>query len=260
MNAPGRAPQCVSNLLLDEWLAGELAPEQRAEVERHVADCASCGARRDQRVRAAERFLHEAPSFAAHAARFGAAAAGGAKTGGSEDPPLRRWARRGALVALPLAAAAAALVAFLPRAPVVAPLDETRSKGSARIDYFVKRGELVTRGAQAGALRPGDLLRFTYSIDRPAYLALVDVDQSGARVYFPAGAARAAAIAAGADVALDFSVELDETPGDERVYAVFCPQPFELEPLRRQLAARSTAAAPAGCAVYALVLRKAGSR
>jgi len=248
---------CVSNLLLDEWLAQELAPADEARVHQHVRGCAACSARRDQRVRAAGAFLAQAPTFGEHARQH---APGPARRGRSERPRRARWLGLGALVA---AAAGVSLwvgrpgVGGLEARPDADAVAQARSKGTARIGFFVKRGERVTRGGAADVLRAGDLLRFTYSVDRASYLALIDVDGRGASVYFPAGSARAAAIAPGVDVPLDFSVELDQTPGEERVHAVFCPRAFALEPVRASLA-RGRSPELAGCSLDTLVLRKAG--
>jgi hypothetical protein len=48
---------------------------------------------------------------------------------------------------------------------------------------------------------------------------------------------------------LNSSVLLDGTLGSERIWALFCDSPFDLEPLRAQLERERTLTPPAGCSV-----------
>src|SRR3954464_7024601 len=54
---------CLSNLALDEWLAGELDASAQQRCDRHLAHCPACQARRAQFEREAAQFYAEAPSF-----------------------------------------------------------------------------------------------------------------------------------------------------------------------------------------------------
>jgi hypothetical protein len=208
----------VSDLALDEWLASELDADASARVSTHVSGCARCAARKAQRDADREALLRQAPSFEALSAQVRARRA----------PPAGRTASRIAIGAGAGALALAASMLLLLRDPSV---ETTRSKGGAHLGLFVKRGERVTRGAPLEVVQPGDELRFTYTSARPVYLALINRDAVTASVYFPSGANDAARVGAGSDVALAFSVELDAQLGEERVYGVFCPEPFALGPL-----------------------------
>jgi hypothetical protein len=61
---------------------------------------------------------------------------------------------------------------------------------------------------------------------------------------------------AGSDVALDFSVELDEKPGDEWIQALFCRAPFEVEPVRASLETKRGLSIPKGCQLDVISIAK----
>jgi hypothetical protein len=138
-------------------------------------------------------------------------------------------------------------------------LRETRLKGGPSLGYFVKRTGHVWAGDPGTVLQPGDLLRFTYTTERDSYLAVLDQDARSTQVYFPSGA-RAAFVRSGVAAVLDFSVELDATPGEERVYALFCDTSVEIAPVRASLADTGRLDPPDGCKLDTLTLRKASAR
>jgi len=242
-------PDCLSELEIDEWLAGELSAAEVQRCALHVERCSDCLQRKRAIEGANAQFYAQSPTFGAlrdHVASRAPAAR-----------PTRRTSRwRGATAPLALACAGlAALLLWRPGAELEAP-DETRTKGGPRLGYFVKRGDAVVRGDEGVTVRPGDSLRFVYSAERASYFALVSVDARGASVYYPA-TARAVALPAGQDLALEFSVELDDAPGAERVIGVFCSQAFEIEPARSALAAGAPLpAALASCQRAELELKK----
>jgi hypothetical protein len=103
---------------------------------------------------------------------------------------------------------------------------------------------------------PGDRLRFELSASGPSHVAILSHDGAGAvSVYYPTGK-RSARFDALRDHALESSVELDDTLGEETVYALFCAEPFELEPLLRELAQGAELAKRAGCTLDLLHLSK----
>ena len=152
-----------------------------------------------------------------------------------------------------LALAASVLLAVLPSREQPG----TRSKGSERIGFFVKRGEQVSRGEPGERVRPGDTLRFTYTSSRPRHLAILSLDGAQhASVYFPEGE-HTQALPPGNDAPLKSSVELDDTLGQERILGLFCEAALELEPVRARLAReRAAFTAPSGCVAYELTLVK----
>jgi hypothetical protein len=176
-----RSPDCLSDLVLDQWRAGEIEDRARlAELEAHVAGCERCRTRREAFEREAERYLSSHPLFLPHE---------------SSRPQQKssRSARRLQIFAGASALAAAAVLALLLRAPHDGPLgggqSGTRIKGSSRVAFFVKRGDRVVMGGPGEHLRPGDQLRFTATLERPKHLAILSRDARGvASVYYPAGA------------------------------------------------------------------------
>jgi hypothetical protein len=240
---------CASDLVLEAWAAGELSETRAAEVQAHVQGCERCSGRHAMHLRERAEFLEAAPSFEAHASLIGRtielAPAKAAKTARPQMRRVAAWAG-GAL--------SACATLWLMLRPGVEAL-ETRSKGVAHVEYYVKRGSHVHRGAPRERLRAGDQLRFTYSSDGSRFFALLDVDSRGARVYYPSGT-RAVALAAGSAVPLDFGIELDDSVGVERIYAVFCAEPFELESLRAELARSGELRAPAGCQIDVTEIEK----
>jgi hypothetical protein len=233
---------CLSELVLDEYLAGELAAEASDHARVHLERCDHCTARRAERQADLRAFLQRAPTFAEHAARVKGA------RGKTLLPARSAVLAAASLLAL---AAAALLIVRSPR-----DYDEIRGKGGARIGFYVKRGEHVARGAASQAVRTGDLLRFVYSAQADTHLALFNLDARAATVYFPARTDRAASIRKGTDVPLDFSVELDASPGVEHVHALFCPEPFALEPLRAELEAQRQLTPPQSCTHHVITLHK----
>jgi hypothetical protein len=130
-----------------------------------------------------------------------------------------------------------------------------RSKGGPRIGAYVKHGERVARADDGSTVRPGDYVRFTYSSDQPVHFALLNRDALHATTYFPLGA-ETAPVAAGHDVALDFSIKLDGQPGSEQIHGLFCQRPEQLEPLRAALEATGKLPPLPHCRVDVLTLQK----
>ncbi|MDB4974500.1 MAG: hypothetical protein JWN48_2841 [Myxococcaceae bacterium] len=240
-----RGPACISDLRFDQLLAEELNAGERHLLHAHVASCARCRAQLE--ALRGERAQFQAselatPAWLAPAPR-----------------PKRRTRGR------ELAVAAACMVglAFL-RSPAERPrsspsdsADSERAKGGDHVSFYVKRGERVQRGSVDEPLHPGDQLRFTYTTDRPRYVALISIDAAHHTcVYYPPGA-RALQVDPGREVPLPSAIELDHTLGVERVAALFCDEPIDLAALQRELA-RGARAHP-GCVLDVLTLHKTRS-
>jgi hypothetical protein len=222
---------CISDLTFDEWRAGELGSDVVARLEAHLETCERCQARHDAIEGEAEAFLARFPRIEPK----------------NDMPPVReaevvsleaRRTRRFAWVsgALSLAAAAALLIALGRGGDDGAGVGSSvRTKGSPRVGFFVKHGKDVRAGGDGQVVHPGDQLRFTATTGAAQHLAILSLDAARrASVYYPKGNTSAPIGAVRGEV-LDSSVELDETLGGERIWAVFCREPFELEPLRAEL-------------------------
>jgi hypothetical protein len=232
-------PECVSELVLDQWYAGELSAREIERTEQHVARCTTCRERNRVLHEEHARFLTVAPSFAAHT-----------------ELTARRGKRSRTLVAVASAAALAACVLLSLSKPSGFDQHDTRPKGGPELSVYIKRGAHVFRGTAQDTVQPGDLLRFKYSAGHAGYLAIFGADARAATTYYPPQP-DAAPIAAGLDLPLDFAVKLDEQLGIETTYALWCPTTFAVEPVRKQLAEQRAMTRPDdACTISVLPLRK----
>lgn len=241
---------CVTDFGFDEWFAGEGSAAERARVATHVQGCTRCGVRGELLERERAMFLAKAPTVAANA-----------------ELALHSQARKSAatrrfnpsvwlgLLAIALIGAFGSSTLFETKPAT----EGERVKGGSQVGFYIKRGSRVERGVNGGTAYPGDQLRFTYSSERPAYLAVLGHDERAASVYFPAGTS-AVRVEGGRDLPLDFSLELDAQLGEEQLYLVLCPSQYALAPLRTELEASGKLRAAAGCLVERITLRKEAPR
>jgi len=235
-----RPEGCLSDLTFDAWFAGELAAGAAAAAEAHVAGCDRCGHRRAEFAAQRQEFFAVTPEIDWRPALGNRA---------------RNQRRRQTLVTLATLAAAAALVVLVSRVREQ-PEAIVRAKGGPSVGFFVQRGESSQRGASGEVVYPGDHIRFAYTSDRPRYLAIYSLDSRGkASIFFPDGDL-AERVPAGSDSSLRSAVELDDAPGLETVFAVFCDADFSVERLRKSLAERRTLEAPSGCSLDVLTWAK----
>jgi hypothetical protein len=211
---------CVSELMIDRLLAGELAADTTAQIRAHTDGCASCG-----------RLLRDAEAVAR---RFAAA-----------PPPLQldgtarpaRPVRAGAVAAAVACAAAVAIVVAAPwrdrRASEAGPgapgvqgtVAGARTKGAPSLGVFISHGGELRRAEAGEAVAPGDRLQLVTSSERAAWIAVSAVDGVSVRtVYAPPQP-----LAAGRERPLPFSIILDATRGTTTITAVFCPERFALD-------------------------------
>lgn len=235
-----RGDECLGNLRMDEWLAGELDQDAAAQATAHVSVCAHCAALRGRRLAERAAFLTEHPPCYPQqvAPRLPSAARG------------LRWAvpYAGAL------AAAAALLLLLRPQPDTSPSE--RSKGGAHVTFHIKHGDQVRRGRQQDTVWSGDRVQLAYTTDQMRYLSVFGLDGAEhAAVYFPAGL-QSVAMAPAREQALPISIELDATPGTEQLFALFCDRVATLAPLREELARTGVLLPPTGCTLNRIQLVK----
>lgn len=212
-------PACHSALQLDRFLAGELDASEADELRAHLSQCAPCSAALDEM-----RPREPLPPLRVVA------------------PAARRWKARLVAAAAGLAAAASALL--IARRP-----DGERTKGPGfSIAAYVQHAGEVRRAGAGEVVSPGDALRFAVAVPANGYLAVLSVDpQARASIYYPASD-RAAPVSGGGEVALPLGTRLDASVGEERITALFCDAPIELEPVRASLE-KGSLHLPAGCQV-----------
>jgi len=189
---------CPSELALERLRAGELVPT--AAQRTHLEGCASCELR-------LARMAAPPPALDLEAIRR---RAGVARRGPGW---LSRW------LVLPVAAAAVA------GALLLAPGPDLQTKGTGfTLGIIARTPDGSVRRLEPGTrLRGGDQLRFELTTAWPtAEVALVSMDAKGA----VSPLVPAATVPGGRKVLLDGAVELDDTPGAERILLVACQRPL----------------------------------
>ena len=236
---------CPSELELERRFLDELAPIERAAVDRAVASCEGCSA----------RFGEFSAGFGAFgevdASRMEArilTALGGAalppalaQAADAIDPPETPaqtvrpglWDRLTALLRHPglqlgLGVAAAALIFFVARPPASPDTPGVRMKGSLSLVVHRDRAGAATQMMSGEPVGEGDQLRFEVTTGGAGHLMILGREASGAAylVYPMSAGGRSAPHSAGRH-ALPGSVVLDASQGRERLFAIFCPEPFE---------------------------------
>jgi len=228
----------VPDWWVERLAAGDLPPERAAEIRARLAAEPDGEARLAAVARSNQELLARFP--AADAARRIRARADRERGEVARGP---RWM----LVALPLAAAAAALVLVSrwPAAQVPTGDPEiTRVKGpqvaALGIHRQTDRGpEQLTSGAAA---HPRDRLQLSYAAGGARYGVLFSLDgRGGVTLHLPRDGGQASPLAGG-EVLLPDAYELDDAPGFERFFFVYSPSPFAVEDVLA--AARALAAEP----------------
>ena len=206
--------RCPTELELEAYLLGSAGP-----LAPHVEGCARCRDQLEEMRRQGEEFRREVYPR-------------------TVDAVVARAARRGAprwlLVAVPLAAAAAALL-YVRTAP---PPDYLGVKGGGlALTVFVHDGGGARALADGQPVPAGAALRFEVRPARACRLWIVSVDGAGqVSRLFPASGEAASVAGAGA---LPGGAVLDGRAGPERIYAICTPTPLSLPAVER--AARAAA-------------------
>ncbi len=263
-----KTASCLTDFRLDKLMAGELDAGAAASARQHLDGCAACASRMAELTADRDHYRGDLPPMAARAAaearvQEAARAIADDRTDGGSAPASPSAARRARpqrrlhrwVPAVGLAAAAACILVFWPRATVDDGTDRpsmdgtTRRKGGPSLGFYRNRDGRVTAGASGDVLRAGDEVRFAVTSDGPSYLVIGAVDGRGnVAIYFPPeGTSRAQAIEAGSDRLLPDAFALDDTVGPERVFGLFCAEPIPVADARAALAA--PAPALPGCLV-----------
>jgi len=218
---------CLSAFRLDRWMMGELAAAEAEHVGTHVSACAMCSTA----VAGMRGVREEVRSLPLPSVL--------------DRPPVPRRRRFIAVIGFGVALAASLLLVVRSEAPSSA----QRRKGTGLgLTMYVQHGQEVRRASPGESVSPGDAVRFAVSTPTPAFVAILSLDAAGrAWVYFPQHP-RAAPVTAGTEVPLPIGTRLDATIGEERLLALFCASPVELEPVRLALEqAQDAAPLPPDC-------------
>ncbi len=208
---------------IDGLLAEELSAEERVELDQHLATCGACRARLDEARALAAQPL---PPLR----RLGTQ---DAETEAIKPPDLdpvpaannnRLWVAVGGFLAM-----AAALAIFVLPQQEPTPDTFTARGGALSLEVYKQTegpSQLLLDGDQAA---PGDTLGFRVRLSDELHLSLVGADSNDAvyAIWPPKGGSAAMGPMDGAEQ-LPTAIQLDATPGVERILAVACDQPFRL--------------------------------
>jgi hypothetical protein len=217
----------LSALTLDRRALGDLSAEDSQAMDLHLADCELCRGRLSAQRESFQKFEQYVlpavlPVLTARRRSYAWQLAWG----------------------VPIAASLALAILLLPRAvprPQAALQDEVSVKGGPNFQTFVKRGTQVFAAADGVLLMPGDALRFVVQSAGLPYLLIVSRDGAGhLTVYYPFGGTHSAELKSEGRNELPGSVELDATPGEERLLALFSRRPLEASRVISQLADSAT--------------------
>jgi hypothetical protein len=235
---------CLSSFRIDQLVAAELAPGIARAARDHLAGCARCRTRLAAVESEREVFASAPPP------PIPAAVTLGARTAPSRNPRRLWWLAAPALVA-------AAVLVWVARPRAREDSEGVRTKGAGHLELFVEHGGAIRAAEPREVVAPGDRLQLAYSTSQAQFLAIVGVDTTGsAEVYYPSSDT-AAPISTGEHVTIDRSIVLDETPGDETIYGLFCARPVALGAALDELRARAQVN---GCTVETLRLEKRVAR
>ena len=240
------------DLGIDGLLAEELSAEGQAQVDEHLAACEPCRLRVDEaRALLAEPLpplralpVQDAPTEALPPA---------------QDLPgpannNRMWMALGSVLAL----AAAMLLFVLPEGEQ--PDTFTARGGQLHLEVYKQTEGTSQLLVDGDRVAPGDTLGFRVELSEQAHLALVGADSNDAvyAIWPPQGGSAPIGPTAQPEQ-LSAAIQLDATPGVERLLAVACPQPFQLsdEQVRSVSETGSSAQLLEGCTQELVRLDKA---
>lgn len=215
-------------LTLDRLRLGSLPEADALAARAHLQGCPACGAafaevEEDARHFAAAVLPRTLPRLQERLARRSL---------------LARLAAHWRLAVPALAAAAAVALVFVGvrTGEPPGPESDLRIKGGPLLQVWAARGERVFRLEEGARLQAGDRIRFVVERGEAGpYLLIASRDGAGTvSVYFPAQGERSEAVEAGPRE-LPGAIELDATPGTERLFAFFSERPLEAGEVRRAL-------------------------
>jgi hypothetical protein len=221
-------PRHLSALILDRRALGDLSDLEAQEMDLHLAGCELCRGQLAAQQESFQKFEQYVLPAVLPALRTGSR---------RSFPWPFAWA-------VPVVASLALAMLVLPHAASrsgAASLNDVAVKGGPNFQTFVKRGTQVFAAADGVLLLPGDALRFVVQPGGLPYLLIVSRDGAGhLTVYYPFGGTRSAELKSDGRNELPGSVELDATPGEERLFALFSRQPLEAARVTSRLAVSAT--------------------
>ena len=210
-------------LTLDRLAVGEIEGADKASLDDHLADCAPCRERlwriRQDLAMARRAIPDRAPVDAFR------------RREAHEKVRVAPWAT----AAVGWAAAACLLLVWAPWNAAGDAADDvpsvTRTRGAMAVTIQRERGDSVERIGQVAVCRSGDRLQFEPDLPEDGFFQIVNLqDDGGTQVYLPSTPAGRSA------EELDFSIELDDYAGAERVFFVWTADPMKSTDLMERAA------------------------
>jgi hypothetical protein len=134
--------------------------------------------------------------------------------------------------------------------------DGLRAKGAASLQVVRERGGTVSETRSGDVFEPGDRLRFRVDVPSRSHLMVVGVEASGASyTCFPSdGSDDSRLVEPGSGRVLPGAVRLDASLGEEWLYLVLCPHPFNRHDILPGEA--GVIGVPDGCSTRAFEMQK----
>ena len=206
------------DLALERFVADDLSSDEQALCDTHLALCSPCVARLD----ALRALPLDLPPLVSP----------------SEPPPAVRrpsrpswWGLGGTLAAV---AAAAGVALFVPSPQ---PADVFQSRGAdLHLEVWLHDGDDVSRVFDGDPVVAGDRVRFRVDVNAPGYVIVAGVDATGS--VYPGAPQHGPAIFVEPDpepFLLPGALGFDDTPGEELLVAVQCPEPVRMADLEDAL-------------------------
>jgi hypothetical protein len=236
-----REEERVSDLSLEQYRLGELAPATAAAMAERLGRDPALAARLEQLA------ISDAEILAAHPPAEVAAAIRG-RLAAVERPTRRLRPVRFVSFALPAAAAVLlTLSLLLVRGRFLDQPVRLKGAGTA-LSAWRKVGDGAERLAAGAAARVGDVVQLSYVAAGARYGVILSIDGRGVVTFhlpegYEGGAARSPALDSGGEITLASAYELDDAPSFERFFLVYGEAPFEVAAAAE--AARRLAARPA---------------
>ncbi len=220
----------LQDLALERLVIEDLDPADAQKVRDHLSTCAACS---DRHGAIAAELAAPLPELAPAGVRARPREAGSSVL---SSIMRLRWFMGG--VGATVAAAAVALVVML---PVIDDEigSEFRDRGSElSFEVFRKDDKGAVRVQDGDGVRAGDRIGFRVASQDDGHLLVLGIDSTMTPYpCYPADPSRgpAAWAASPQPVQLDAAIELDATPGQERIIALLCQQPVGFDEVAPQL-------------------------
>jgi hypothetical protein len=212
----------LSSMQLDELALGLLAPDALLAANGHLTSCERCRGDLQQHSQARLQFERDIQPRTLGPILRRAEKEKALQAASSLGARLRRWT----LILAPVAALA--VFFLIPKKPAIDdPGPDILAKGGASLQLIAKRGELVFPVHEADRLHANDAVRLVVQPGESRYALIGSIDSKGhATFWFPLGRDESGAVTPGARNELPGSLILDDSPGPERIFALFSQQPI----------------------------------